>query len=804
MDSPSSIDWAVTTSDASAGKLWFTADNEVTSDTSDTIMTVNSWYYVTLVSEGSSARLYINGALENEIDNSFGLVPGVGEMKIGYSTHLAKGFSGVIDEFKLYDYAISTEQILSDMNAGHPVPGSPVGSAYLHYMLDEGHDSTSTNNGNGGTSLNGTITNGTWTNNGKFNKALTFASNTDISATILDPGYTHSLSLWVYPTTSAANKTLITTGKLTTNGSSQPAYGNCIGTTLSLNTWTHLVAVSDGSGSCTIYQNGVQTASSTEGISFGTDVSIGDSSFTGIVDDIKIYTAALDTDQVKVDYNKGAAISYGAPSTDSSGKPSFSSADEYCPPGQGSTCTGPIGEWKMNEKIDSTVNDTSGSGFAASFSGTPIWKGAAECKIGACLSFDNVTNDYLDLGDQAGLSFTSSSAKITIEAWIKPDSSVTQDRAIFSKYDSQNNEIEYTFFLDASNDELNFWMSENGSSANVWKTSTADGVITDNIWQHVAVVVDVGVDTVNYYINGKSYPRTNDENSSITDMSNLTEPARIGVMRCGDGSMCNYWKGRMDNILLYNYARTPAQIAWDYNEGSPLLEYRFDECQGDTVYNQALDADGQAAGNNATITIGASGDNTSVGTCSSLVGTEAWNNGASGKLNASIDLDGTNDYLATSNVALIRVSSTTYTNASWGTWVYPTSSPTSKTLIHKNNEFRFNTNGSNIPLCGIYSSSWQPSAISSIPLPTSEWSHVMCTYDGTNIKIYINGNLTGSQGEGDPITSTSSTALNIGRDSAGSGYFDGRFDDTRIYNYALTSVQISNIFNLGGIRLQGP
>lgn len=97
--------------------------------------------------------------------------------------------------------------------------------------------------------------------------------------------------------------------------------------------------------------------------------------------------------------------------------------------------------------------------------------------------------------------------------------------------------------------------------------------------------------------------------------------------------------GYIDQVKIFNYARTPAQIVYDYNRGAPIAHWKFDECQGIT----ANDSSGN--GNSGTITIGATVPQSSVGTCTVVDTATAWYNGATGKYNASLNFDGVDDYV---------------------------------------------------------------------------------------------------------------------------------------------------------------
>jgi hypothetical protein len=68
-----------------------------------------------------------------------------------------------------------------------------------------------------------------------------------------------------------------------------------------------------------------------------------------------------------------------------------------------------------------------------------------------------------------------------------------------------------------------------------------------------------------------------------------------------------------------------------------------------------------------------------------------------------------------------------------------------------------------------------------------EWCHIACSYDGTTLKCYLNGEETDSTPMG-PITS-SSTPVMIGSDGWGCDWI-GAIDDVRIYNHALSVPEI--------------
>lgn len=92
-------------------------------------------------------------------------------------------------------------------------------------------------------------------------------------------------------------------------------------------------------------------------------------------------------------------------------------------------------------------------------------------------------------------------------------------------------------------------------------------------------------------------------------------------------------------------------------------------------------------------------------------------------------------------------------------------------------------------------------AFSNIDVPEGKFVHVAGTYDGTNIRVYIDGNdVTGiQQGAGSGNIGNSVNPMTIGRANwaGGHGYFNGIIDDVRVYDKALTSSEIQQHYAEG-------
>ena len=69
-------------------------------------------------------------------------------------------------------------------------------------------------------------------------------------------------------------------------------------------------------------------------------------------------------------------------------------------------------------------------------------------------------------------------------------------------------------------------------------------------------------------------------------------------------------------------------------------------------------------------------------------------------------------------------------------------------------------------------------------LPLNTWTHLAETYDGSSVRLYVNGTL-GSTAAAAGSMASSSNPLRIGGNSIWGEYFSGLIDEVRVYNRAL-------------------
>ena len=94
---------------------------------------------------------------------------------------------------------------------------------------------------------------------------------------------------------------------------------------------------------------------------------------------------------------------------------------------------------------------------------------------------------------------------------------------------------------------------------------------------------------------------------------------------------------------------------------------------------------------------------------------------------------------------------------------------------------------------------------SAIAVGDNAWHHVAFTYNGTSlasgVNIYVDGNLSNGTVNYDALDSASilnSQPLNIGSYGNGAGnFFNGTIDEARVYNRALSAIEVQALYNAG-------
>jgi hypothetical protein len=92
---------------------------------SNTVLQENTWYHIAGTYDGSMAKIYVNGVLDNSVEKSGLVLPSTGgAIKIGQESAaqeppgIPEFFNGLIDEVELFNRALSAEEIAALFDAG--------------------------------------------------------------------------------------------------------------------------------------------------------------------------------------------------------------------------------------------------------------------------------------------------------------------------------------------------------------------------------------------------------------------------------------------------------------------------------------------------------------------------------------------------------------------------------------------------------------------------------------------------------------------------------------------------------------
>lgn len=347
----------------------------------------------------------------------------------------------------------------------------------------------------------------------------------------------------------------------------------------------------------------------------------------------------------------------------------------------------------------------------------------------------------MDVGSGASLDITNA---ITIEAWFyRKGGNIngwTEDwigkRSGTSKY------------MVSGTSSIKLYLSVDGTA----DTSATPSVpISNNVWTHLSYTYDSSTRTGMAYKNGVYYGQV-----VLSGKTSYTIDSFPAVSVKISPSSLYMVNGLIDDVRVYNYARTPAQIAWDYNRGKPKLHWKFDENTGATAYDYYKTKNGDLTGHSPDWT-------GSADQC---------------KLNYCLDFTPANtDYVDVGDTGI----GTNLYSASF--WIYPDSIVSQNIMDFDNGARKITTDASgNLTANGWTSPTYYKNGVQTAApvLTASTWQNITIT----------------------TATAFAPSDVDFGRVAA--NYFDGRLDEIKFYAYPLTPAQVKQDANQGaGIRF-GP
>jgi Concanavalin A-like lectin/glucanases superfamily/Bacterial Ig domain len=183
-------------------------------------------------------------------------------------------------------------------------------------------------------------------------------------------------------------------------------------------------------------------------------------------------------------------------------------------------------------------------------------------------------------------------------------------------------------------------------------------------------------------------------------------------------------------------------------------------------------------------------DRSGTGNGGSLAG-PTWT--AAGRFGSALNFDGVDDRVVVADANSLDLT----TGMTLEAWVRPTAAGgVWRTVVAKNapGSIAYNlyaNRNTNRPAVEVNLTGRLRTTNGAAQLPLNTWSHVAATYDGANLRLFVNGTQVGTAAfTGSLLTSTGE--LWIGGNSAWSEWFAGSIDEGRVYNRALTAAQIAS------------
>lgn len=363
-----------------------------------------------------------------------------------------------------------------------------------------------------------------------------------------------------------------------------------------------------------------------------------------------------------------------------------------------------------------------------------------EKELGNSFDFDG-SNDYVQISPIPAT--LQADAIITGEAWINPKSAT--NNSIISFRGSTNSSIK--FFLAANSSGQVYLVSASTSTFLAFGTTSSNSVPVGQ-WTHVAATINYTSKTYAIYING--------ELASSGSQSNIRATSTFGATNFFIGTNLigvQHSNQKIGQVRVYNAALTAAQVRQNFNFTKPNYPNGFNGTISGATWNSSgyFDFDG-------------SGDSINLGSDLRF------------DVNSSIALWINPETLGGNRGVLSK---------------WQGSSPYGWILNQQNNgnlEFFFYS-GSTFKLVNVG------------VVSTNSWSHIVITYDGNNLKAYLNNTLANTTSNIGSLAPNNNSTDVLLFPAAISGIttqqWNGKFSKVKMYDKALTQTEITALVDEG-------
>lgn len=218
------------------------------------------------------------------------------------------------------------------------------------------------------------------------------------------------------------------------------------------------------------------------------------------------------------------------------------------------------------KKAERPAADNSGNGNTGTLGGgtaayRPTW---ARGKNGNGLSFDG-SNDYVLISNATPI--YSNTEPHTFFAWVKLNAYTVDYAWVLNNGGTTSG----TSLIVSSIGKIGFFYAGGGA------VKYSNTTLALNTLYYITAVYD-GSGNISFYLNGVL---DGTQSTGATTWTNIQDKANRNI-----GAWWNtayVFNGLIDDVRIYNYARTPRQIAWDFNNGKPAGWWKLDEGTGTSV-----------------------------------------------------------------------------------------------------------------------------------------------------------------------------------------------------------------------------
>ncbi len=368
------------------------------------------------------------------------------------------------------------------------------------------------------------------------------------------------------------------------------------------------------------------------------------------------------------------------------------------------------------------------------------------------LSFDGV-DDYVNIssGDDFNVS---DDQELTISAYIKTNENGYLFNAEFS--------FGYYFYISQSS-ELALWYNGTGNGCG------ANTDIRDGDWHHVVASYDGN--SIKIYIDGQL-------DNNCENMGSLESRDGSIDITIGNRPGSTHFNGGIDEVSIWNKALTQEeventiQVELNGDEEGLIGYWNFNDGEGTTL------TDLSGNGNNGTISGATWSNDVPILPTPPVIGG-----------NNSFSFDGDDDRVELPNQITEGLTSVTFM-----AWFNTTDHSGYSNIVQDDGPsgalyIRYNPDGS-FKYVFKASQGWRSISIS--PPSYGVWHHVAMSWDGNNIKAYLDGEEVGSSsGSG---TMSGGGPIYIGNWQQQEG-FSGKIDDVQYWNIALSESEIQTHMN---------